>query len=361
MTPIHLLRVRAIGLAIAAFLAVTACDLKPPAGSGSSYRAAPLAPPGGGPAQGQLVVLLTSFSQTVSIRVTGLAPNTTYSLLADGAPAAPLLSASDGSLLVTLPAQSLPVDPRTPVFSLQAPDGSVALTTPAPAPIPAEVTAELSDLVNVGSAPEAAAEADVWTDGAGSMHFSLSVRRAPPGSYELFVDGTPRGFVDASSGAGVLRFGVPAQADEALLDFDPRDLSLELVLDGQVVFVGSSAAVVPGFDVCEPSTSSESLVAAGGGQALASLARDANCALTFSVHVAGVPMGLYDLVVGGVVRTQIGVGTDDTGATVGDAFLYSRASEPGMQLDVPVIGQPIAVMDGDTPLFSVGDFEPTPQ
>jgi hypothetical protein len=75
------------------------------------------------------------------------------------------------------------------------------------------------------------------------------------------------------------------------------------------------------------------------------------------VTIGGVPMGDYDLVVGGVVRGTFAVGADENGATEGERR-FSSIAEGGVPLDFDPLGEAIEVRQGTERFFWLETFAP---
>ncbi len=188
------------------------------------------------------------------------------------------------------------------------------------------------------------------------------------GNYELFVDGQLQAEVDLSRGRSTMRsFEVMTNAlakggngngngngggnsKKLELDFDPRGLIVDVVRDGGIIFTGEMLAQLPALDVVNAGETSVALATTGvdvdaTGTASVALAEDGE--LSLNVGVTALPAGVYDVVVGGVVRgtvTVTGVEPDSTGEVV-----FSTDPEAGeLLLDFDVLGETVEIRQGAT-------------
>jgi hypothetical protein len=76
---------------------------------------------------------------------------------------------------------------------------------------------------------------------AGHMEFEVEVEDMPDGSYNLFVGPHNRGEIPVTGGMGRLEFRSPGESGRQLLNFDPRDMTIE-VHDGQGAALTSGGA-----------------------------------------------------------------------------------------------------------------------
>lgn len=92
---------------------------------------------------------------------------------------------------------------------------------------------------NTGVYPDGSAEAEFEARNE-HREFEVEVEDVPAGSYDLAVGGTIEGVIDVfdtgSGTEGEISFEDPADADEELLDFDPRGQTIEVLEGSTVVF-----------------------------------------------------------------------------------------------------------------------------
>jgi hypothetical protein len=149
----------------------------------------------------------------------------------------------------------------------------------------------------------------------------------PAGDYPVFVDGVERGAVTV----GPLGRGQTEWGDDdggPALDFDPRGEVIDVATGAGILFTGSLAGSIPGVTTCSFSEDETALVAApaaGAGSGHTKLRVRDDCRRDFSVEIEDVPLGAYDLFVGGVLRGQIQV-VDVAGQNKGE---LEFTNEPG--------------------------------
>ncbi|HKL50547.1 MAG TPA: hypothetical protein VJ908_05225 [Wenzhouxiangellaceae bacterium] len=244
----------------------------------------------------------------------------------------------------------------------------------------AECSGGISDDMGPGSLPEqfeiALAPTDVIPGARGTAEFKatpghaefeVEIEQVPAGEFELQVGGESRGLitvVDTGTGSGEIEFRSPAGDDQLLLDFDPRDQIIDVLLGGQVVLTalapeeGDFPGNPPAFDLpirgtleLELELVNEGVFA--DGEAGAEFEMRKNRA-EFEIEVSDIPAGTYPVFIGGINQADITVQEDDMGETGGDlefAFPYGGV-EP---LDFDPRGQSIEIFEGATLLFS-GQF-----
>jgi hypothetical protein len=191
--------------------------------------------------------------------------------------------------------------------------------------------------------------------------FDVEIEDVPVGDYDLFVDGIPRGtitVVDLGGGVieGELEFTTePDEAGELFLDFDPAGALIEVEQNGTLFFSGIQGQAQPGggTTACTPSEVELPLLNTGeiaNAKGKARLRVRDDCDEDFRVEIEDVPLGDYDIRVGGVHRgtfTTANVG----GEVEGQIEFDSNPDEPGeLLLDFDPSGQLTEILDagGDT-------------
>ena len=239
-------------------------------------------------------------------------------------------------------------------------------------------------LVNSGAFPAGSGDAEFEQD-SNRVDFDVEIEDVPVGSYALAVGGVERGtieVVDTVNGTeGELEFRFPAEPGKLPLDFDPR---------GQLVEVSDASGLVfsvnfpsaggggddddsggddgsggdddsggddgsGGDDSADPGEIQVSLNNAGVFPAASGDARyriDDDGDRDFDVEIEDLPVGGYDLVVGGVQRGTIEVVVID-GDNEGKIEFGSPADPDELPLDFDPRGQLIEIFDGATLVFSV--------
>jgi hypothetical protein len=181
--------------------------------------------------------------------------------------------------------------------------------------------------------------------------FKVFVRQLPDGVYELLVCGEDRGDIEVIDGSGHADFRSPASDEHALLDFDPRDCTIE-VADGSGAALTSGDAVLsdkgdkpakpdhPANMRIEAALESSGLVDGAEGSAEY---RVAGGKVEFNVTVTGLPAGDYPLVVGGSEAGVIEVRRDGSRSQLN----FRDPARPGAELlDFDPLGQVIEVLFG---------------
>lgn len=201
----------------------------------------------------------------------------------------------------------------------------------------------------------------------GSAKFEVEIEQVPAGEFELQVGGETRGLitvVNTSTGEGEIEFRSPAGEGQLLLDFDPRDQIIDVLLDGQVVLTalapeeGDFPGNPPAFDLpirgdleLELELTNEGVFPEGEAEAEFEMSRNR---AEFEVEVSNIPTGTYPVFIGGINQGNITVEEDDLGETDGElefAFPPSGVNP----LDFDPRGQSIEILQGATLLFS-GQF-----
>jgi hypothetical protein len=134
------------------------------------------------------------------------------------------------------------------------------------------------------------------------------------------------------------------------LDFDPRGLIVDVVLNDVIVFSGEMLAQIPGVNVDQVGEASVVLTSSGvdvdaTGSALVAVNEDGE--LTLTVEVGALPAGAYDVVIGGVLQGTLTV----TGLEPGGIATVVFSSEPGageLLLDFNVFGETLEIKQGAT-------------
>jgi hypothetical protein len=351
----RILHTTCLALSAFALLALSACGFPRNPDLAAAYVSADLVAPGGGAATGRVESLLSRLSRHIDVGVANLTPNAEYEITADGVVIASFVVGEDGAAHIPLSPETLGIDPREHHFAVREPDGPDVLVMSDPdATNGGTVLAENSPLAAFAGGHGAAtffASGGVW-------HFEVAIEGVDPGDYELWIDGTQRATIDAATGSGKVDFSSAPRGDELLLDFDPRLAAVEIRRGDEYFFAGTGHANILGIDMCLQATRGQAFVAASEGDATATLATRANCSRTFRVQLNNVPMGDYDLFVGGVARGIVSVGADENGVTEGDLTFATNAGENGLSLDFDLAGEPIEVRASDELFFSIDAFAP---
>ncbi|RIL03889.1 MAG: hypothetical protein DCC71_14865 [Proteobacteria bacterium] len=331
-------------LAACALVTHAACRA-PSSGDAAYFLRAPLVPAvAGAPGSGGFEVLLSATRRSAYAEVAGLAPDSVYQLAFDGVAVADVetdaTGAGDGGIAVSVPAH----DPR---------GRRVAVLDAAGAEVLVLADASHPDFVRTDHAPLASfapggGYAQLRTIG-GVETLVVALQDVEPGQYELVVDGVSRGAIDASGGSGEIA------VDPAGLD--PENAGVEVRLDGVGLYAGGVYASVHGLDWCTSRFAQQALVPHADGWAVASLRTQVDCGRRFAVDVEFVPMGDYELRVGGVPRGTIYVGEDENGVTLG-SIEFSTDGDAASALHFDPVGAPIEIASSSGLHFSLGAFQP---
>lgn len=218
------------------------------------------------------------------------------------------------------------------------------------------------DLAPTGVIPDASGSAEFeLTPGRGE--FEVEIENVPAGDYELQVGGESRGMITVvDGGEGEIEFRSPATPGDELLDFDPRDQIIDILLDGDVVltalapeqgdFPGNGP---PPFDT--PATGSleieielnnEGVYPEGSASAEFEITGPR---VEFEVEVEDIPAGTYPLFVGGINEGDIVVTEDEDGETDGEISFRFPPTGGGEFFDFDPRGKTIEILEGATRLF----------
>jgi len=223
-------------------------------------------------------------------------------------------------------------------------------------------------LVNAGAFPAGSGEAEFEQD-SDRVDFEVEIEDVPVGSYSLAVGGIERGtieVVDTVNGPeGEVEFRFPAGPGKLPLDFDPRGQLIE-VADGSGLVFSVNFPATGGNDddddddgnddgnddttEVEVSLTNASVFPQASGDAKFEVDEDGE--REFDVEIEDLPVGGYDLVVGGVQRGTITVEASDDG-NEGEIEFGDPADDDELMLDFDPRGELIEIFDGDALIFSV--------
>jgi hypothetical protein len=235
--------------------------------------------------------------------------------------------------------------------SLLAPAPGVNVCTPA------ETASVFS---NVGPDPDASGDARLRIGDDCRRDFRVEAEDLPVGPYELVVAGTVRGTINVAvqpdaSVQGEIEFSSdPDDPDELPLNFDPTGAIIE-VRQGATVFLSTTAGT-PGPGTCDVIDSEVAMVNSGAdadAKGKARVRQDVDCGRNFRVEIEKLPIGDYELVVGGITRGTINVQLAN-GEAVGHIEFDTEPDQPGeLLLDFDPRGQFVEVGQGATVFLSV--------
>jgi hypothetical protein len=206
--------------------------------------------------------------------------------------------------------------------------------------------------------------------------FSVEVEDLADGSYRIFVGGTDRGELVVNMGIGETEYRSPGEAGKELLTFDPRGEVIE-VHDGQGAVLTSGDTVFDddddnggddnggddnggddngGEDIdfgtveIEVELTNTGVYPQASGDAKLEPRADRT---DFSVEIEDVPVGSYELRIGGATKGTIEVMVMQDGSVEGE-LEFRNPQEPGkILLDFDPRGQQIEVLDGSTVILEI--------
>lgn len=185
--------------------------------------------------------------------------------------------------------------------------------------------------------------------------FSVEVEDIVDGSYRIVVGGVDQGGLTVNLGTGKTEFRSPVEAGKILLTFDPRGKVIEVQDDQGAVLTTGDMLFDSGDD-----NGGESNIDFGSTEIMAELSNTGIFPLAsgdaklqpqtdrtdFSVEIEDVPIGDYDVRIGGDVVGTIQVMMLQDGAIQGE-LEFRDPVEPGkLPLDFDPRGQQIDVLDG---------------
>jgi hypothetical protein len=217
-----------------------------------------------------------------------------------------------------------------------------------------------TELASTGLDPDASGHADFRIEDDCERKFSVEVEDLPVGPYELFVAGLLRGTINVavqpdSRVEGEIEFSSdPDDPDELPLDFDPAGATIEIRQANNVFFSGTVGTANTG--VCTVVDTELDMTNTGAdpdAKGKSRVRQDAGCDRNFRVEVEKLPLGDYQLVVGGIVRGTIPV-TLVGGEPVGHIEFDTEPDQPGeILLTFDPRGQLIEVRQNGTVFLNV--------
>lgn len=331
-------------IAIAALLSIASYGCSAPLPTAASYYlGAPLVPVGGGGGSGRVEVFLATMLRSLYVEVAGLAPNAPHRVTLDGVTVAGLTTNASGAGFVSRSVLDAAQDPRGRRLAVVDASGAEVLLL-AGSSHSAHRSAEFSPLASF--APGSGFVQRLTAGGRESLRVTLD--GVDPGTYDVFVDGSLAGAIDAASGAGALALDPASVGPES---------AVTVQLAGVDLYAGAAGAEIYGLDWCSPGRVTRTLGGFVPGDAAASLATRVDCGRRFSVEIRDVPAGSYDLVIDGEWRAEIAVGSDENGATIGDVT-FGSGDGGETRLDFDPFGVSIGIQQDGQALFVLDSFRP---
>jgi hypothetical protein len=328
-----------------------------------SSCSSPFANPGFEPAAaGSVKGAFKATGAKLDVKLTGLTPTNAYQLVVGGVAQADFVAGTSGKAKLKFQNKAgkpatLDFDPRGKSFAIVA-GTNVVLATVYSGPGESEGSAayEETALTPTALAPGGSGRA-VFREKAGQQEFEVELEDAPPGVYDLLVDGLPRtSLTVAADGTAGVKFASSADPGEIPLDFDPRGKGVDVVQGTNIFFTSTLIAQIPGLTSCTPTGSVVTLASTGlntNASAHATSRVDADCDRTFEVEAEDLPAGDYDLFVAGVARGVLVIESIGGGQTEGKLEFSSDPDEQGKSLlDFDVTDQLLEIRQGTNVFFS---------
>lgn len=221
---------------------------------------------------------------------------------------------------------------------------------------------ETVNLTSTGVQPGASGHATLKNK-QGKQDFSVEIEDVTDGAYDLIVDGVTRGTINVVAGKGEIEFS-SSDPGKPLLDFDPFGKVIQVAQNATIILTGTLLASAPGVNVCTPSETTSALTNVGpdpdaSGDARLRVRDD--CRRDFRVEVEDLPVGDYDLFVGGTNRGTISVAVQIDLSVKGEIEFSTNPDDPGeLPLDFDPSGQTIEVKQGATVFLSATAGSSTP-
>lgn len=313
-------------------------------------------------AAGRVKAVLSAGKSRLQMRLSGLAPSSSHTLMVGGIAEATFDSNASGTATLrfqsTPSAASLPLDfdPRGEAVAVE--DGGVdvlAMVFSGAGEPSGTFVDERTGLTPTAAAPGGKAEVRFRQRTDGRRTFKVEIEDVPAGDYDLYVGGVLRATIAVGAAQGEVEFDSAASPPKLPLDFDPRGAVVDVQQGATTLFSGVMAAQAPGVNACAPSEAEEAVTSTGvdaDGSAKARLRTKDDCERDFQVEIEDVPTGAYDVYVGGVLRGVLTV--VDTGFGIeGELEFDTDPDDPGqVLLDFDPTGAAVEVRQGATVFFS---------
>lgn len=336
----------------------------------SSRQTIPFLSPEAAALAGKMLAICGGLSgqSFLNVTVRGAPAATELTLVVGGIERVGVVSTNNGTAKFTLKSVPTPgtalldFDPRDRIVEVQDPSGTTLLTTETPGGGHPEGTRirERAGLTPTGAIPGASGHVRL-RERRGVQDFEVEIEDVPDGAYDLIADGVVRGTIVVVRGEGEIEFSDGGDdPDELPLDFDPLGALVQVAQGGTIILSGTVLADAPGLNVCTPSESTTALANVGpdpdaSGDARFRIRDD--CDHDFQVEADDLPVGVYEVWVGGVLRGSMDM-VDVGDGTEGETEFDTDADEPGeILLDFDPVGQTVEVRQGATVFLSstVGD------
>jgi hypothetical protein len=293
-----------------------------------------------------------------TVTVTHAEPAVPITLTAGGIPQATVVTSPSGKARFKFGAngakgEPLDFDPRDHEIEIKDGDGDTLGSSQQPdgsTPDGSKIDERVA-LTATGAVPGASGHAR-FRERKGVRDFDVEIEDVPDGAYDLLVGGTARGTITVTDGNGEIEFASAGDdPDELPLDFDPLGAVVQVAEGSTIVLAGTMLAGAQGVSVCTASESTTALANVGPdpdahGDARVRVKDD--CDRDFRVEVEDLPVGAYEVLVGGVIRGSVDV-VDVTGGTKGELEFDTDADDPDeLLLDFDPVGQTVEIRQGTT-------------
>jgi hypothetical protein len=249
----------------------------------------------------------------------------------------------------------LDFDPRGEVIEVRdASDNSICSNDDGSGNPTNVVASERVNLTATGIQPGASGHAELKTK-AGRQDFEVEIEDVSDGSYDLLVDGVLRGTINVVAGEGQIEFST-SDPGKLPLTFDPFGKLIQVAQNNDIILTGTLLASAPGVNVCSPSETTTAFTNVGpdpDASGDARLRTRDDCRRDFRVEVEDLPIGSYDLYVGGVLRGTIHVAVQFDMSVEGEVEFTTHPDDPNdLPLDFDPAGQMIEVKQATTVFLS---------
>lgn len=307
----------------------------------------------------------------LNVKLKGLSPSTEYNLLIGEISRATFTSNPRGAanLRFSQPAQgrSLPLnfDPRGRSLAVTEGTGEMLNVVLSGEGEPEDIeVVEYTDLTPKPLAGSGEAHAK-YRSKEGEARFEVEVEGVPDGDYPLYVAGSSEGTIRVVGGEGEIEFESDADEEEEseseddgamALDFDPRRKIVEIFHQGadslELYFSSKMIAQAENINVCDPHETELDLASTGADEDAEAEVQEklkADCEREFEVEVVNLPMGDYEVVIGGETY-KINVPVDGAEASI--EFSSDPEGSDEFLFDFEIADQSIEIRQGDVVYFS---------
>ena len=308
----------------------------------------------------------------VTFTVKQAPPATPLTVTVGGIPQATVVTSSTGAaklVFKTTPtgsAQKLDFDPREDEVEIKDDEGNTLASSKDDdgSTTSGTVINERASLTSTGVIPGASGKVRL-KEKKGVRDFDVEIEDVPDGAYTLSVGGIERGTIVVSGGEGEIEFSDGGDDPEELpLVFDPLGALIQVSQNGSVILSGEALADAPGVNVCEASETFGTLAAVGPDADASGKTRfrvKDDCDRDLEVEAEDVPVGTYEVWVGGVLRGSLDVADDGFGKIEGEIEFDTDPDEPGeVLLDFDPAGQTVEVRQGGVTYLATTVGDPTP-